>query len=307
MTSLTMKKARRKSRRKPILLEGDEMVAHDEEKEPSATVDGQNAAAKMTSKETDSSPLISSNHSGDGGEEDPTLVDHLTDLRKQLIKSTVTFVVFFILVFSTINLWFPVVTRGHELIVLGPLEVVTFYMSLSLALSFGLSLPFICHYLWQFAKPGLLEKESQFIGLYSPIMLLLFIGGLAFGYFVVNPLSYRFLVSIGAMNFTVMVSAQEYAKFLLMTTMPIGLLFELPIVAMFLSAIGLLTGDTLKKVRKWSYISLAIISALITPPDFISQLIVLIPMVLLYEASILIVVYMEKRKNNGAVQKVSEN
>lgn len=235
----------------------------------------------------------------DAGKKDiePTLVDHLTDLRKQLIKSAVTFVVFFILVFSTINIWFPAVTRGHELIVLGPLEVVTFYMSLSLALSFGLSLPFLCHYLWQFAKPGLLEKESRFIGLYSPVMLLLFVAGLAFGYFVVNPLSYSFLVSIGSMNFTVMVSAQEYAKFLLMTTMPIGLLFELPIVAMFLAAIDVLTADTLKKVRKWSYISLAIISALITPPDFVSQLIVLIPMILLYEASILIVLQMEKKKN----------
>lgn len=226
---------------------------------------------------------------------DPTLVEHLTDLRKQVIKSAVVFVSFFVGIFATVNFWFPIVTRGHELIVLGPMEVVVFYMSISTALAFGLSLPFLCHFLWQFVKPGLHLKEKQFLSLYSPVMFLLFLGGLAFGYFVVNPLSYGFLVSLGAINFTVMVSAQEYAKFLLMTTMPIGLLFELPIVAMFLAAIGVLTADTLRKVRKWSYLILAVVSALITPPDFVSQLIILIPMILLYEASIYIVLYMEKR------------
>lgn len=226
---------------------------------------------------------------------DPTLVGHLTDLRRQLVKSAFVFVTFFIGVFATVNLWFPVVTRGHELIVLGPMEVVVFYMSISTALAFGLSLPFLCHFLWQFVKPGLKPKERQFLSLYSPVMFVLFLGGLAFGYFVVNPLSYGFLISLGAMNFNVMVSAQEYAKFLLMTTMPIGLLFELPIVAMFLAAIGVLTAATLRNVRKWSYLLLAIVSALITPPDFVSQLIVLIPMILLYETSIFIVLYMERR------------
>lgn len=226
---------------------------------------------------------------------DPSLVDHLTDLRKQLVKSVAVFLIFFVVVFSTINFWFPYVTRGHELIVLGPLEVVKFYMSISTALALGLALPFLCHFLWQFVKPGLNERESQFLSLYSPVMFILFLMGISFGYFVVNPLSYNFLVSLGAMNFKVMVSAHEYASFLLMTTIPLGLLFELPIVAMFLASIGLLTADSMKKVRKWSYVTLGLISALITPPDFISQLIVLIPTILLYEASIRIVLYTERR------------
>lgn len=226
---------------------------------------------------------------------EPSLVEHLTDLRKQLVKSAVIFIIFFIAVFSTINLWFPFVTRGHKLIVLSPLEIVTFYMSISIALAFGLALPFLCHFLWQFVKPGLTERESRFFSLYSPVMFILFALGLSFGYFVVNPLSYNFLTSLGAINFEVMISAQEYARFLLLTTMPIGLMFELPMVAMFLSSIGLLSVNTLKKVRKWSYVALAVLSALITPPDFISQLIVLIPMILLYEISIRLVAYTEKR------------
>ncbi|WP_153731401.1 twin-arginine translocase subunit TatC [Sporosarcina obsidiansis] len=226
---------------------------------------------------------------------EPTLVEHLTDLRTQLIKSIAVFLLFFTVVFSTINLWFPFVTRGHKLIVLSPMEIITFYMSISAALAFGLALPFLCYFLWQFVKPGLNEQESRFLSFYSPVMFILFAMGLAFGYFIVNPLSYNFLISLGTMNFDVMISAQEYARFLLLTTMPIGLLFELPMVAMFLAATGLLTGDTMKKVRKWSYVVLAVLSALITPPDFLSQLIVLIPMILLYEASIRLVMYTEKR------------
>ena len=228
--------------------------------------------------------------------EEGTLVEHLSDLRKQVIKSVAVFLFFFIVVFSTINMWFPYVTRGNELVVLGPLEVVKFYMSISSTLSLGFSLPFIFHFIWQFVKPGLNHTESRFIGLYSPLMLILFLVGIAFGYYVVNPLSYQFLINIGEVNFDVMVTASEYIHFLLMTTIPLGFLFELPIIAMFLSAIGILTSETMKNVRKWSYIVLGVVSALMTPPDFVSQLLVLIPMMLLYEISILVVTKFERKQ-----------
>lgn len=225
-----------------------------------------------------------------------TLVDHLGELRKQLIKSAFVFLFFLLLVFSTLNFWFPHVVRGHDLVILGPLEIIKFYTSISVTLALGLSLPFLSHFLWQFVKPGLKEEESKFLGLYSPVMLLLFILGVAFGYFILNPLSYQFLIGLGAANFAVMISASEYVHFLIMTTVPLGLLFEMPIVALFLSSIGLLTSASMKNVRRWSYLVLAIVSALITPPDFISQLLVLIPMAILYEASIYLVKKMETKK-----------
>ncbi|MCP2035902.1 sec-independent protein translocase protein TatC [Planomicrobium sp. HSC-17F08] len=227
-----------------------------------------------------------------------SLVDHLGELRKQLIKSAFVFIFFLLVVFSTLNFWFPHVVKGHDLVILGPLEVIKFYTSISVTLALGLSLPFLCYFLWQFVKPGLLEPEAKFIGLYSPAMLLLFILGISFGYFIVNPLSFQFLIGLGEANFAVMISASEYVHFLIMTTIPLGLLFELPIVAMFLSSIGLLTSSSMKNVRKWSYLVIAVVSALITPPDFISQLIVLIPMAILYEASIYIVRKMEAKKAN---------
>jgi len=225
-----------------------------------------------------------------------SLLEHLSDLRKQIIKGLTVFILFFIVVFSTINIWFPFITRGHSLVILGPLEVVKFYMTISTTLAFGLAMPFLVHFLWSFIKPGLKEDESRFLGLYAPIMLVLFLVGVAFGYFVVNPLSYTFLVSIGATNFDVMVSANEYMHFLIMTTVPLGLLFELPIVALFLSAIGVLTAESMKKIRGWSYIAMGVGSAVITPPDFISQLLVLIPMIILYEISIYLVKRIERKQ-----------
>lgn len=225
-----------------------------------------------------------------------SLLEHLSDLRKQIIKGLTVFILFFIVVFSTINIWFPFITRGHSLVILGPLEVVKFYMTISTTLAFGLAMPFLVHFLWSFIKPGLKEEESRFLGLYAPIMLVLFLVGVSFGYFVVNPLSYTFLVSIGATNFDVMVSANEYMHFLIMTTVPLGLLFELPIVALFLSAIGVLTAESMKKIRGWSYIAMGVGSAVITPPDFISQLLVLIPMIILYEISIYLVKRIERKQ-----------
>jgi len=227
-----------------------------------------------------------------------TLIDHLSELRKQLIKSAFVFIFFLIVVFSTINYWFPFVVKGHDLVILGPMEVIRFYTSISMTLALGLSLPFLCYFIWQFVKPGLKEEESKFIGLYSPVMLFLFLIGVAFGYFVVNPLSYNFLLGMGAVNFAVMISASEYIHFLIITTVPLGLMFELPIVALFLSSIGLLTSANMKKIRKWSYLIIAIVAAVITPPDFLSQFIIMIPMIILYETSIYLIKRIETKKAN---------
>src|SRR5699024_904515 len=96
-------------------------------------------------------------------------------------------------------------------------------------------------------------------------------------------------------HFEVMISAQEYALFLLLTTMTNGLLFNFTVAALFISNICFITSVSMKKFRKWSYIVLAVLSGLITPPDFFSQLIILIPMIGLYEASIYIVTRNERR------------
>ncbi|WP_431029962.1 twin-arginine translocase subunit TatC [Lysinibacillus sp. LZ02] len=222
---------------------------------------------------------------------------HVYELRKQIIKTLIIFIIFFAAIFFSIDKWFPIVTNNYPLVVLGPLEIIKFYTLVSAVLACGLALPFFIHFMWAFIKPGLKDIESHFLKFYSPIILLLFIGGLAFGYFIVNPLSYSFLISLGTNNFEIMISAGQYIHFLMMTTLPLGFMFELPIIALFLSHIDMLKAESMKKIRGYSYLFMALVSALITPPDFISQLLVMFPMILLYEVSIFVVRRFENRQS----------
>lgn len=285
---------------KKILSPLDKMSEDDmEEIEKEQQVDGTSQKNEVSEAISNSLSTIEQEEENDDNpiaNASEAFVEHLAELRKQLIKGIAIFIVFFIIVLSTVNLWLPYVTRGHKLVILGPLEVIKFYMSVSTTLALGLSLPFLMHFVWTFIKPGLKDNEKGFLGLYSPVMLVLFVIGIAFGYFVLHPLSYDFLVGIGKSNFNVMISASQYMSFLIMTTVPVGLMFELPIIAMFLSTIGILTSETVKKTRKWAYVIMAVLSALITPsPDFFSQIILLIPMILLYEISILLVKKIEHK------------
>src|SRR5699024_12546378 len=129
------------------------------------------------------------------------------------------------------------------------MEVISFYTSISAMLSFRLTVPLLCYFLWQFVKPGLNENENRFFSLYSPDILLLFLLGVAFGYYIVSPLSYQFLVGLGSILFEVVISAQEYARFVLLSTMPIGLLFDLPVAALFLSSLGRVPSVCLEEFR----------------------------------------------------------
>lgn len=240
--------------------------------------------------------------------EDPyaPLTDHLEDLRLVLIKSAVTITIWFFIIFSTVGWWFPIVSKGADIVVLGPFEVIRFYLRTAGAISIGLSIPFICWYLWQFMRPGLVDKETQFLKGSLPVMLFLFVLGISFGYFIVHPLSYFFLISMGEQNFSVLVTADEYMSFLLITTIPFGLVFQLPIVALFLHHIELLSVEVMTTMRKYAYFALLVITALIAPPDIFTHLVTLIPMILLYELSIILIKRKERRDEIKAEKKERE-
>jgi len=127
-------------------------------------------------------------------------------------------------------------------------------------------------------------------------MLLLFVTGLSFGYFIVHPLSYFFLISMGEQNFDVLVTADEYMSFLLITTIPFGLVVQLPVVTLFLHHIELLTVEVMTTMRKYAYFTLLVITALIAPPDVFTHLVTLIPMILLYELSIILIKRKERKE-----------
>lgn len=236
----------------------------------------------------------------EGGGEDPfePLEDQLVALRSLLIKSAVAVALWFILIFFTVEWWFSFVSKGFDIVVMGPFEVIRFYVRTSAAISLGLSVPFILYFLWQYVQKvmGLRGVKVSMLRGMVPAMIGLFFLGLVFGYFVVHPISYYFLIQMGEENFDVLVTADEYMSFLLMSSIPMGLIFQLPMVVLFLNHIELLDSALMVKSRKYSYFALIVLTALIAPPDLFSHLIVLSPMIILYEISIHIVKRKEKKE-----------
>jgi sec-independent protein translocase protein TatC len=164
-----------------------------------------------------------------------------------------------------------------------------------------LAFPFIFYQIWSFVKPGLKHKEKTIVKGLVFYVSLLFFTGILFGYFVVAPLCVQFFgtyqISKDVENiFTV----NSYMSTIISTVFYSGLLFLLPVVAYIFAKLGIITPLFLRKYRKHAIVGVLILSAVITPPDLISQVIVSIPIVLLYEISIFVVVAVEKnlRKQN---------
>ncbi|MGE8206553.1 twin-arginine translocase subunit TatC [Heyndrickxia sp. NPDC080065] len=236
-------------------------------------------------------------------ENEETALEHFTELRRILLQSVVFFTVMFVVFLIYMPKVLPMLANGYKIVLMGPLDVIRFYTGVSGALALGLTTPFIGYQLWKFVKPGLTPTESRITLTYVPAISLSFFTGAAFGYFIVFPVLFKFLIKIGEKSFDVLITAREYFLFLLTSTLSLGFLFELPIVMVFLTSIGILSPTKLKQIRKYAYLLLAVISALITPPDFISQLLVLAPLILLYELGILLslVTFKKKMKKEAAL------
>src|SRR5690606_34536833 len=125
------------------------------------------------------------------------------------------------------------------------------------------TLPIICYQIWAFVKPGLTPRERKITLPYIPAIFLLFIGGLVFGYTLFTNFIIPFLLSLNNGMFEVMFTVDGYFKFLLRITLPLAILFELPIIVMFLTSLGILTPDFMRKTRKYAYFILVVISTLI--------------------------------------------
>jgi sec-independent protein translocase protein TatC len=228
------------------------------------------------------------------------LVDHLDELRKRIIISAVAFVVFFIVGFSNMEKIYDWIVKdlNVKLIVLGPSDIIWVYFMIATVIAIAGTIPVLAIQLWMFVKPALKPIERKITLSYIPALFLLFIVGIAFGYFVIFPMVLEFLVNLGAGMFVTNFTAEKYFRFLLNMTLPFGVLFELPAVVMFLTSLGIVNPFVLAKIRKYAYFVLILIAIVITPPDFMSDFVVTLPLLLLYEISINLskVVYKKRMK-----------
>ncbi len=170
---------------------------------------------------------------------------------------------------------------------------------------FVISFPYVIHQLWKFISPGLHDNERKHSRGFIIISSVLFFIGVLFGYYIVSPLSINFLANY---NISDMVDNQidhsSYIALVRSSVLASGLIFELPIIIYFLTKVGLVTPQFLKTYRKYALVVVLILSAIITPPDIASQVIVAIPILILYQVSIYIskvVVRNQKRKEKQHV------
>jgi len=166
-----------------------------------------------------------------------------------------------------------------------------------------ISFPFIFYQIWAFVKPGLRKNEESIAKGIVLYVSLLFFTGISFGYFIVAPLCIQFFGSYQISDkiqniFTI----NSYMSTILSTVFYSGLLFLLPVVSYLFTKLGVLNADFLRKYRKHAIIVILILSAVITPPDLISQIIVGIPIALLYEAGILVSSKVEKKMKNQEIK-----
>lgn len=168
---------------------------------------------------------------------------------------------------------------------------------------FIMAFPFILWEFWKFISPALYANERKYAKLFLFVSSLLFFLGIIFGYFVLVPLSINFLS-----NFTIssivenQIDINSYINTVKTTSLATGLVFELPIIIFFLTYLGLITDSFLKEYRRYAYVLILIVAAVVTPPDVISQLIVSFPLIVLYEGSIIVAKFITKRN----VQKEAE-
>jgi len=239
------------------------------------------------------------------------LTDHLEELRKRLIITVIAFMIFFIVGFiyvEDIYKWF-VRDLNVKLMVLGPSDIMWIYFTLATVVAIACTIPVLAIQIWAFVKPALMPKERKITLTYIPALFFLFILGLVFGYFVIFPMVLKFLVDMGGDMFVTNFTAERYFQFIMNMTLPFGVLFELPVVVMFLTSLGIINPFVLSKIRKYAYFVLIIIAVVITPPDFMSDFVVTLPLLFLYEVSINLskIVYRKKLKKEAEWAETEDN
>jgi sec-independent protein translocase protein TatC len=239
-----------------------------------------------------------------------TLAQHLQELKRRTIYCLVSFVVCFIFSYCFSSNIFEIlaaplvkISSSHRMIYTNLPEVFFTYLQLALYMALILSAPFILCNLYIFLAPGLYKKERRILLPYLFASVLLFILGAVFAYQFM-PIAWEFFLSFETsttipIKFEAKVS--EYLAFIMQLIIAFGLSFQMPILLCVLTEVGIITPDFLKKGRKFAIVIIFIIAAIFTPPDVISQIALAIPLLILYEISILACAKIyHKRKNKNA-------
>ncbi|MEF3190979.1 MAG: twin-arginine translocase subunit TatC [Campylobacterales bacterium] len=221
---------------------------------------------------------------------------HLVELRQRLIKSVVALLILF---FAAFSVWEPIMAwvvaplkeamaQNSQVVAIGVGEQFFSAILVSFFAALVVGIPFIFYQIWAFVSPGLYEHEKKLVIPFVASASIMFALGAAFAYYIVFPMGFAFLVNFGGSTIQAMISIKEYIDFFVKLMIAFGLSFELPVVIFLLAKLGLVDDRQLMEFFRYAVIIIFIIAAILTPPDVLSQVLMAIPLIILYGISIVV-------------------
>lgn len=231
-----------------------------------------------------------------------TFLEHLEELRWRIIYALIGIVLGTIVAWIFIDffidqiLLIPAKKANFNLQNLRPFGQLFLYFEVAIIIGLILSLPNVVYQIWKFISPALRQNEKKYISAIVVFTTVCFLIGVVFAYFVMLPLTLKFAAQFGSQDIVNNFAIDEYFSIILSVILGAGLVFELPMLSFFLSKIGILTPRIMRKYRRHSIITILILAALLTPgTDPVSQVLLAIPLVFLYEISILVSKIFQKK------------
>ena len=231
------------------------------------------------------------------------IVEHLVELRSALLRSVIAIVVFFLVLFPFADdiytfIAAPIVQAipGSNLIAIGVISPFLTPLKMSLFLAIYLAMPYLLYQLWSFTAPALYRNEKKLI---LPLVIsstMLFYIGLLFSFYIVFPVIFTFLSSVGPESVNFAPDIQYYLDFILKVSFAFGVAFEVPIATILLIMFGATTAERLKKNRAYIIIGSFALGMILTPPDVISQILIAIPIWLLFEVGLFFAPFFKVRE-----------
>ena len=230
----------------------------------------------------------------DGGKEEP-LMSHLIELRDRLIRALLSILIVFLCLFYWAKDLYALLAQpllaslpqGGQMIATDVVGIFLVPMKVALMVAFLVALPYVLYQAWAFVSPGLYAHERRFVGpliILSVVFLLL---GIGFAYSFVLPVAYKFFFSFAEKTGAdVMQDLQRYWDFTLSIFFGFGLAFQVPVVEMLMIKLGMVSVDDLRQARRYVLVGAFVVAAVLTPPDVLSQFMLAIPLMLLYELGI---------------------
>jgi sec-independent protein translocase protein TatC len=235
------------------------------------------------------------------------IVQHLVELRRALLRSVIAILIFFMALFPFADSIYSFIAApimqaipGSNLIAIGVISPFLTPLKMSLVLAIYMAMPYLLYQLWMFTAPALYRHEKKLILPLVVSSTILFYTGLVFSFYIVFPVIFNFLSSVGPESVDFAPDIQHYLDFILKVSFAFGVAFEVPVATILLIMFGATTAERLKKNRAYIIIGSFVLGMVLTPPDVISQILIAIPIWLLFEAGLFFSPFFKVREKNKA-------